>query len=105
MEKVTRNGKVAVLVSPGYGSGWSTEADVEIRARLLFDPEVVAWVEGGKMGPLPDIKNKYYPHYFYDGGAKDLVIKWIPVGIQFRIEVYDGYESLHVEEEYQWYTA
>ena len=43
-ERVVRDGRVAVLVSPGFGAGWSTWADRELRERLLFDPEVVAWV-------------------------------------------------------------
>ena len=67
-ERVVRDGRVAVLVSPGFGAGWSTWADRELRKRLLFDPEVVAWVEGGKVGSLPDMEEKYGDDYFYDGG-------------------------------------
>ena len=45
-EKVIRDGKVAVLVSPEFGAGWSTWADnAEV---AMFDPEVVAWVERGE---------------------------------------------------------
>ena len=51
-ERVVRDGRVAVLVSPGFGAGWSTWADRELRERLLFDPEVVAWVEGGKVDKI-----------------------------------------------------
>lgn len=106
MEKVIRDGKVAVLISPGYGAGWSTDCDVEICDSILFDPDVVAWVEGGKVGPLPDMTAKYgYDQDFFTDAAKTLVIKWVPVGTQFRIEEYDGFESIHFESDYRWHTA
>lgn len=104
-DKVVRDGRVAVLVSPGFGAGWSTWADRELRERLLFDPEVVAWVEAGKEGPLPDLEAKYGDHYFYDGGAGDLMIEWVPVGVKFRIHEYDGSESLVRESEEEWVVA
>lgn len=105
-ERVVRDGRVAVLVSPGFGAGWSTWADRELRERLVFDPEVVAWVEGGKEGPLPDLEAKYGGYeYFYDGGASDLIVEWVPLGVRFRIEEYDGSESLVLESEYVWYSA
>ena len=104
-DKVVRDGRVAVLVSPGFGAGWSTWADRELRERLLFDPEVVAWVEAGKEGPLPDLEAKYGDHYFYDSGAGDLMIEWVPVGVKFRIHEYDGSESLVRESEEEWVVA
>jgi hypothetical protein len=103
-ERVIRDGRVAVLVSPGFGAGWSSWADRELRERVLFDPEVVAWVEGGKRGPLPDLEEKYGDH-FYDGGASDLMIEWVPVGVKFRIHEYDGSESLVRESEEEWFVA
>lgn len=105
VDKVVRDGKVAVLVSPGYGAGWSTWADAVLRERMVFDPEVVAYVEAGKQGPFPDLETKYGDGYFYDGGAEDLVVMWVPVGTKFRIQEYDGAESLWLESEYTWYTA
>ena len=45
MEKVIRDGKVAVLYSPGYGAGWYSWHDIE---DLLYDPAVVEMVEKGK---------------------------------------------------------
>jgi len=104
-ERVVRDGRVAVLVSPGFGAGWSTWADRELRERLLFDPEVVAWVEGGKVGSLPDLEEKYGADHFYDGGASDLIVEWVPVGAKFRIHEYDGSESLVLESEEEWFVA
>lgn len=102
MEKVIRDGKVAVLVSPGHGAGWSTWADHEFVERCLFDPLVVAWVEGGKVGPVPVDQ---YDEYFYDGGARDLEVQWIPEGTRFRVEEYDGYESLILADKVHWFVA
>ena len=104
-ERVVRDGKVAVLYSPGFGAGWSTWAGSEIAERLIFDPEVVAWVEGGKQGPVPDMETKYGDDYFYDGGASDLEIRWVPVGSRFRINEYDGSESVVLFEEENWLIA
>lgn len=104
MEKVIRDGKVAVLVSPGYGAGWSTWAPYdEIQERCLFDPLIVAWVEGGKKGPVPI--DHLGDDYLYDGGASDLEIFWVPVGVKFRIHEYDGHERLILLSEEKYFTA
>jgi hypothetical protein len=89
VQKVIRDGKVAVLVSGGFGAGWSTWADESEAA--VFAPDVVAWVEGGKVGSVDQFK-----HYGYMGGLRDVRIEWVNVGDRFYIEEYDGSESLHV---------
>lgn len=43
MEKVIRDGHVAVLYSPGYGAGWFTWN--ENHKELLFHPKLVEMVE------------------------------------------------------------
>jgi hypothetical protein len=43
LKKVIRDGKVAVLYSPGFGAGWySWNSSVP---QCLFSPEIVAMVE------------------------------------------------------------
>lgn len=103
MNKVIRDGKVAVLYSPGYGAGWSTWNTA--LPELVFDTDVVAWVESGKVGPLPDLKTKYDDEYISDGGAQDLEIRWIPVGTKFIIDEYDGAEWIQTEDQIQWCVA
>ena len=103
MEKVVRNGRVAVLVSPGFGAGWYTWN--REHHECLYDADVVAWVEGGKEGPMPDMAAKYGWSGFYDGGASDLIIYWIDQGEQFRVDEYDGSESLVFSSEEKWITA
>ena len=100
MENVVRDGLVAVLFSPGYGAGWYTwNRD---HPECLFDPDTVAWVEGGKTEAMPDWDAKYGDAYFYSGGASDLMIKWLPQGTQFRISEYDGYETVVLAAEEVW---
>ena len=45
-EKVIRDGKVAVLISPGYGAGWSTWSS-DYRDLLPFDRRFVEAAEAG----------------------------------------------------------
>lgn len=107
--RVVRDGKVAVLISPGYGAGWSTwEHDDKSRQLMVFEPEVVAWVLGGKQGPAPDLHKKYgdVVGRIYEGsGTQNLVVKWVPLGTRFRIQEYDGSESLVMDHDDRWYVA
>lgn len=101
MEKIIRNGKVAVLVSWEYGSGWYT---VNHNEAMLFDPEIVAWVEAAKPEDRVAYFEKKYPKAdFY--GFRTLRIEWVPVGHRFIVQEYDGAEYLIVLEKAFWITA
>ena len=102
IRKVIRNGQVAVLYSQGYGAGWSTWGHREDANNALFNPEVVEWVEGGKVGQVP---TKTLPLDFYTSSARGLKIKWIPVGTIFQVKEYDGWESIEYMSELSWTTA
>jgi len=108
MNKVIRDGKVAVLVSPGFGAGWSTWAytgDEDNRDFMLFDPTLVDMVEN--KDSIEDIETyvkSVHPHT-YCGGADDLTIEWLPVGTAFRIHEYDGSESVEIRDEINWNIA
>lgn len=86
--KVERDGKVAVIVSPGFGAGWSTWADDASSA--AFAPDVVAWIEAGR----PTDGDEFSERYGYTGGLGEAEIVWIPKGSRFMIEEYDGSEGL-----------
>jgi hypothetical protein len=47
MQKMLRDGQVAVLVSPGFGAGWYTWHSIE---ELVYDPSIVEWLEAGAAG-------------------------------------------------------
>lgn len=107
-ERVIRAGMVAVLVSPGFGAGWSTWANTPpLKDWARFSPAVVAWVEGGKSEDIDELVKRELGEdtYFYTGGAGDLEIEWLPVGTQFRIDEYDGSESLEVSSDVNWSAA
>jgi len=103
MEKVIRDGKVAVLYSPGYGAGWTTwEYDSKLHEIMLFHPLIVEKVESGKEC---DINRDWLVENFgedfrnvYCGGVYQLEIKWLPEGTAFMIDEYDGFEAITTTE-------
>ena len=87
MDKIIRDGMVAVAVSRGFGAGWSTWNDVDptdARFNQLFLDGKVA--EAEKLCKELGLG--------YAGGADSVEIRWVPVGTKFLIEEYDGAESL-----------
>ena len=97
MEKVIRNGKVAVLYSPGFGAGWHSWNE---RKELLFHPKLVEMVENNKQSKITEqwIKENLGIDNVYCGGAADLQIKWLDEGTAFIINEYDGSESIETLE-------
>lgn len=98
MEKIIRDGKVAVAVSGGFGAGWSTWTHIDpMDARfnqLFLDgkvDEVVRICDEEDLG--------------YAGGARDVEIRWVPVGTEFIITEYDGAESLQTKDSFDWHKA
>jgi len=94
LEKVIRNGKVAVLYSPGFGAGWYSWNTKN--KELLFHPTLVKMVEEGKQNEITEefIENELNISDIYAGGSETLTIEWIPEGTLFRITEYDGSESI-----------
>lgn len=117
MKKEIRDGKVAVLYSPGYGAGWSTWG-YDYGNDIIFDPSIVYMVlekkkakDDGDLGLweswVDNIKaycEKTYPD-LYLGAVEDLSVVWIPEGTYFRIDEYDGSESIEYKEDDNWIVA
>lgn len=105
MRKVTKDGLVAVLYSPNYGSGWaSNEKDHKVQAELCMGAEIVeAFMAEGPQGAVKAATNKF-PN-FYTGGARDLRLIWIDQGRKFQITEYDGYEGIEYADEMKWLKA
>ena len=102
MNKLVRDGKVAVLYSPDYGSGWYTWNSNH--PELLFDPAIVQLVEEDKFDELKTYITLKYPN-IYEGGMWELKIAWIPEGVMFRVNEYDGDESIELKDDADWFTA
>ena len=109
MDKKIVDGKVAVLVSPGYGAGWFSW-NLE-HPGLLFDPVIVDLVLENRHDEIDDYiarkcdENGLDPDEIYTGGSGDLVVKWVDQGKRFRIHEYDGSESLVLDEDDTWHVA
>lgn len=102
MNKVVRDGRVAVLYSPGYGAGWFTWNTGH--PEILFDPGIVDLLEYEKWDELRAYVILKYPG-IYAGGLEDLQIEWMPVGTQFQVNEYDGSESIERRDSVDWITA
>ena len=101
MNKVIRDGKVAVLISYGFGAGFYTwGAPLE----AIFDPKLIELVESQDYDSANEyVKNTYSDTY--TGGVEDLVVVWVDEGEEFTIEEYDGSESIQFKNKTQWITA
>lgn len=105
MNKLTNaDGEVAVLYSPGFGAGWfswNSEAP-----QMLHDPEVVQWVLDGKPDDSkPNVEDGRYGEHFYSGGMYKLAVQWVKPGTRFRIDEYDGSETVVIDGDDQWQVA
>lgn len=110
MNKVIRDGYVAVLFSRGFGAGWYTWNSMKGKSEeqainLIFDPILVELVEKRNEDNFTDFTDRIrtraveiLPDGYFDG-ADDLIIDWLPVGTKFRIDEYDGSESITTIED------
>jgi hypothetical protein len=101
---INKNGDVAVIVSPGYGGGYSEDG------LSVFDPEVVRLIlnypndpHGSKAAYKKLMVDKYNKDYAPDFGQ--LEVEWLKPGTEFRIAEYDGYETIELKEETSWHVA
>ena len=94
MEKVTRHNQVAVLISPSFGAGWYSWNTGN--PELLFSPKIIWLVERNRRNEIDDawVLENLKIKDVYCGGAKDLIIHWLPVGTAFEIDEHDGAESV-----------
>lgn len=98
MDKIVKDGKVAVAVSSGYGAGWSTWNDVhhcDARFNELF--------LSGKRKEAAELCKEL--GLGYTGGAEGVHIFWVDVGTKFVIVEYDGSEGIMSVDDYKWIEA
>ena len=91
-----------VLISPGFGAGWSTWND----KRMAVDKDLIELFEKGctlkEMMLLCDEKG--YEDVYY-GGFDGLAVVEVAEGVHFKVIEYDGAESIEVLEEEDWFYA
>jgi hypothetical protein len=97
MKKIIRDGKVGVLISEGYGAGWSTW-NQKHGDEVVFAPEIIKLVE--RNASFDEIEAKaieLWGDEFFCGGITGLTVVWIPKNTKFVITDYDGAESIITE--------
>lgn len=103
--KLVRDGRVAVLVSRGWGAGWSTWIG---ETWALYDPVIVQMLELDLPNTAEQIVaycRAAYGNEHYYGGVDGLHIVWVTEGQRFYIEENDGAERLVLETSMRWETA
>lgn len=93
-------GEVGVIVSPGYGAGFSTWANDK---KICFDKEFIELILKNDEEGLVRLKEEKYPDDYFE--YRDLKVEFVPRGTRFRIEEYDGAESLMVFNYENYLTA
>ena len=99
-------GKVAVLYSPGFGAGWSTWNDSVFSQFYCQDKTLVEMALNG----TDEIAVK---DYIQSVTGEDYVctlgwpaeVEFLEVGAQYRIEEYDGSESVCINSDDLWNVA
>jgi hypothetical protein len=110
MRKYIRDGKVAVLISPGFGSGWSTW-NLNY-PQMLFDPVIVEMLLNAKEGEEEFVTGQIeahvetnYPDASFISALEHLEVQWISVGTEFIVDEYDGNEWIVFKDQMAWITA
>jgi len=101
MKMFKKDGKTAVLVSLGFGAGFSTWNKPE----MAVDFDLVEAFLSDDMNRFEYIVIEKYGESTYLGGMEDLEVEWVDEGKKFRVEEYDGNESLEIFDEEVWFTA
>jgi len=96
-----------ILISPGYGAGWSTWASNEFKEFMLKDPTLIAMAERkASEQEVKDYIDKTHPDaYVYTGGWRDIEVVELADGTLFRVREYVGYESIETKEDTVWSVA
>lgn len=114
--------KYAVLVSSGFGAGWSSwegkelaydKRVVEFWLEHEYDKEWMRTVNQTKYSssiPQSDankeavafFKSIGYEDCPYLGGFSSIHLEWVEAGRKWIIREYDGSEALYFEEDFNW---
>lgn len=111
MELYEKDNKIGVLISPGFGAGWSTWAPDDFPINVALDKRVIVkWLELTNEWDGRDKFEKWLYEitdgaYVYLGGWRDLELVFVPKGSMFRINEYDGDESIEFFDKSHYMTV
>lgn len=98
IDKIVKDGKVAVAVSFDYGAGWSTWNQV--------DPMDAQFNKLFLEGKHDEAENLCIDLKLGSAlGAKDVKIVWVNQGEKFIITEYDGFEKIKFQKDFEWSQA
>jgi hypothetical protein len=112
MEKFVKDNTVAIVLNKDYGNAFSSNIfPKELAIKALFDPVLIKALLINSTGTtLKEVDKKAIEAYIYNkyewkGNVETLSIVWIPVGTQFIVNEYDGFESILSKDEINWISA
>ena len=97
-----------VLISTGYGTGWSTANFCD---EMAFDKDLIALYEkGGTVEEMMEVCRLKGYEDGYGGaptmlGYDKLVVEDVPDGVYFKIREYDGAEWIEIFDEAEWFYS
>lgn len=92
-----------VLISPGFGAGWSTWNEGGLK--LATDPRIIeAFSYMGREEFFAYCEELGYGH-IYGRGYRNLRVVDVPSGVLFRINEHDGAESIEIFNADNWERA
>lgn len=104
-----------ILISPGFGAGWSTWLDCDTKEKLVFAltcPYLIEALDAGEtLGEDHPLVKQFQSEWVtrfgeidvYVGGAGDLIVT--DVSGQFAVREYDGSESVETPQNDGWLNA
>ncbi len=101
-EKYVRDGKVAVLISGGFGAGWTSWLDDDEKQQAAMDRRLVERVLSG--GQLDDelLDEVLGPRQYRCTLGLPVEVQWVEEGAPFYIHEYDGSETIKSTEDLIW---
>lgn len=99
--------EVAVVYSPDYGGGWSTWRDVDptdarVAVLTMTGAEAtLGFMQYGEPETILFKDRKFYP-YLPSETHDELDIVWLPAGTLYKVEEYDGAESVIRAQNMDW---
>lgn len=101
-DRYVKDGKVAILYSPGYGAGWSTWGR---DPQMVFCPRLAEALDKEvSLEELEKIAAEEFPNEYY-WGLENLRIEWVKPGTRFEISEYDGAESVRIFDDVYYLIA
>lgn len=107
VERFYMGDKVAVIISPSFGGGWSTEYPLILREFLCMDSVLVKALISESRELVNSIAEgclKGWGEHFHSHNSP-LELRWVKRGTLFQITNYDGAETLTTLPEMEFLQA